>query len=666
VEGRAQQGRRLSTDARAWRAAGIEALRRGKPAQALRAFERSLALGGDAGLLAVLSARARAEQGDRDRALAELSELGRTSHTEARVEAARELAFLGSVPEAWSIAASVLAESPDHRAALEVSIDVSKIGWVHEAAGALSRMIEVARGDASLHLRAAAFHEANADHDRALHHAAAALAADPRLLDAWILRARCAAAADRRDDALAAAARAETLASDRSSRLREIALIRLAAGDPAGAERTLRLARERAPRDLDTIAWLAELALHRAALDDAERLANEVLVLSPDHPRARSVLGGARVLRGDPAGAIPELERAADADDAIAQHWLGEALRRAGRYDDAVKALDLAVVRSSGYAVTAHGNRLLTLIESDPSAEGPIDPDAYAELVTALTPLAGPPSEAALAGNAPAVGAHLRAAIDALGGNRTDLPTRLEGGELVSVPVRPSSRTASRLQQEKLRSRPVDEVLDGFDALLATYGDLPTIHCHRGEVLLWLGRNVDAARCFERALSIAKTTRWAWIGLGASALMARDLDAATRAFDDALVHAAPAGRTIHVYRGELAFLRGDLRTARADLERALEINPERLSASLLLGLTVSAAGRAEAGRERIERARRAAPGLFWDVARSSSVRSPEADARAALALMRGNRSAGLVTYFTSEGRLRFVPTVRPEALDERS
>jgi len=81
-------------------------------------------------------------------------------------------------------------------------------------------------------------------------------------------------------------------------------------------------------------------------------------------------------------------------------------------------------------------------------------------------------------------------------------------------------------------------------------------------------------------------------------MMANDLDAAEQAFADALIHAPPVGRTIHVYRGELALLRGLFPEARRDLERSLEINPERLSASLLLGLTLSASGEVGLGHAR--------------------------------------------------------------------
>lgn len=598
----------MSADADAWLAAGLEAMRRGRASQAVRAFDRAAAAGGDRHRIRVLKGRA--------------------------------LLAAGATLEAAVVAEEILADAPDDPAALAILSTAHSVGWVREAVDALRLLVARPEARADVWLAAARMFEWFSEPELALAHADGALRVDPNLLGAWLIRARRGA-----EDALE---RCESLADPR--RLPEVAEAALIAGDIERAERIYaRIG------DDDSRAWLAELALWRGDLERAEALANG------NSCRAHSVRGGAAVLRGDFAAALEHLDRALaqNREDSTARHWRAEALRRMGRLPEALEEIDLAVAHSERYFVTGEATRLLAAFQQlAHEAVASLSPEVYAELVEALAPLAGEADREMLAGSQTAVARYLESAIAALGGNRSNLPTRVEHGRLVPIPVRRNARAASRRLQESIRAHDVDEVLAGFDALIAEYGERPTIHCHRGELQLWLGRWDDAERSFTRALAIDHKTRWAWIGLAAARLGAGDLTGAGRAFRDGAAAAYPPGRTTYVYRGELAFLRGDLDAAVEDLGRSLRMNPERLSAELLLARVESARGDRESCAARVARAAETAPALFRDVAAAGAGSDPDERARVALAMMRGNRSSSFVTYFTAAGKLRFVPPPR--------
>jgi tetratricopeptide (TPR) repeat protein len=590
----------MNADAAAWIAAGNEALRLGRPRQLLRAFERAIDAGGD-------------------------------DEESIRITRMR---------------------------ALEIMASATRVGWFHEAIAAFEALIELTNGAPAVHLAAARVYESLRENALAIEHARHSPS-----LDAHLIRARAGA----RD----AIAQAEALAP--RERLHEVAHAALGIGLFDDAERIFAAVGDDAAR--------AELALWRGDPDRAETLARSEVARcalrvggasakDDNEPATRNaqplfganahaVLGGIRVMRGAYDDALPHLDRALAMrnEDSTARHWRAEALRRMERLDEAVEEIDLAIAHAPRYLITGQATRLLCSLAMHRDEERQLPADAYAELVEGLAPLAGEPSAAVRSGLGAAVEAFLESAIAALAGNRSHLPTCIENGALVAIPVRLNSRMAARYHQESIRAHPVETVLAGFDALITEYGELPTIHCHRGELQLWLGAWNGAQRSFARALEIDRSTRWAWIGLGASHIGAGALDAAARAYDDAVIYAPPPGRTIHVYRGELSFLRGDRDAAARDLERALYMNPERLSAQLLLARVDHARGNRDACRTRVARAREAAPALFHDLAGE-----PDDVARTVLQMMRGNRSSNFVTYFTADGRMRFVPPPRIDAV----
>jgi predicted Zn-dependent protease len=89
------------------------------------------------------------------------------------------------------------------------------------------------------------------------------------------------------------------------------------------------------------------LADHDQQLPRAESLIRSALAQMPDNPAVLDSLGWVRLRRGDPAGALPSLQRAYDIshDAQIAAHW-GRALWAAGRQEAARKVWAEALARN--------------------------------------------------------------------------------------------------------------------------------------------------------------------------------------------------------------------------------------------------------------------------------------------------------------------------------
>jgi tetratricopeptide (TPR) repeat protein len=95
----------------------------------------------------------------------------------------------------------------------------------------------------------------------------------------------------------------------------------------------------------------AMLALDAGRPQEAERIAAELLKAQPHHPRGLFVLGCALVMQGRAADAIATLEAAARGrHDAEIETMLAIALRQAGRDEDALRRLKLAIKRRPPYA----------------------------------------------------------------------------------------------------------------------------------------------------------------------------------------------------------------------------------------------------------------------------------------------------------------------------
>jgi tetratricopeptide (TPR) repeat protein len=95
----------------------------------------------------------------------------------------------------------------------------------------------------------------------------------------------------------------------------------------------------------------ALIALDSGRVQEAERIAGEVLKVQPRQPRALYVLGCARIMQDRAADAIAPLEAAVHGrHDAEIETMLAIALRQAGRQEDALRRLKLAVKRRPPYA----------------------------------------------------------------------------------------------------------------------------------------------------------------------------------------------------------------------------------------------------------------------------------------------------------------------------
>jgi tetratricopeptide (TPR) repeat protein len=215
--------------------------------------------------------------------------------------------------------------------------------------------------------------------------------------------------------------------------------------------------------------------------------------------------------------------------------------------------------------------------------------------------------------------------------------------------------------------------------------------CHRGELHLWLGNWAQARADLEAAIERVTGTRWAYMGLSTLDLLAgepeRALEINARGVE---VMRNSEGPAIHAFRGEALRLLGQLDRAIPELERAALAHPARASTILNLALAYAADGREQQARALWQRlAHEQACGLISDAARELSEARPLArqasllepkpissfmQARQivgdrdwqptlevivavldrSLQMMGGNRSSGLLTYWTSDGRLRFV------------
>lgn len=93
------------------------------------------------------------------------------------------------------------------------------------------------------------------------------------------------------------------------------------------------------------------LALDGGRSQEAERIAQEVLKAQPHQPRALYVLGSALIMQGRAAEAIAPLEAAVRGrHDGEIETMLAIALRQAGRQEDAVNRLKLAIKRRPPHA----------------------------------------------------------------------------------------------------------------------------------------------------------------------------------------------------------------------------------------------------------------------------------------------------------------------------
>jgi len=391
--------------------------------------------------------------------------------------------------------------------------------------------------------------------------------------------------------------------------------------------------------------WEARLALWRLdRTEPGDKAHNDVVVTA-----------GRAVADGDPTTAIATLA-AGDDLSAEAHVWYSEACFRVGRYAEGVTRAHRAQQGSSQYALAAACLRLLCTGASSPSpAVLATAPPGFEEILPSIRSVIG---IEAMESYGPETSCEtvLLQTLERLGGNRTTHPIRRnDRGELEAFELVTPIRNRCRQIQMRLRTRGMDAALDAFDALEDSCGPAPVLHTYRGELLVWQGQLGRAEREFRRALTLDRRTKWAWIGLGACALLAGDLGRAFQTWNEGLEHTTP-GPTLYVYRGEAHRRAGQLEAARSDLAQALATSPKRVSTKINLALLASALGNTAPAETLVGALPKLAPG-FLEGPRPGAETPTEAVARL-LGDMRGNRSSAMPCWFDAAGAVRHLKPER--------
>lgn len=265
-----------------------------------------------------------------------------------------------------------------------------------------------------------------------------------------------------------------------------------------------------------------------------------------------------------------------------------------------------------------------------------------------------------------------REALRTFHGNRGARPTRSLSPEPVSsagllhdVPTPPTdimhmSRNSAANALKKIRSRPVSEVHAQFAKLQQKYPESPHPYCYWGELLLWEGRFEEAHQAFS-ANRGAQIARWGYVGRAAVEVHRGDFDRALWEFAELTTRYEPVrGATTHVYMGELHRIRGEYAKGLVELAIAIGAKEARLGARANRLLCWLGIGETEQATAEFERLCDRWPAPFWHGAnavgadwerRSEAIQEITLEA---LAMMRGNRSSHLHTFFDESGTMRFI------------
>lgn len=337
--------------------------------------------------------------------------------------------------------------------------------------------------------------------------------------------------------------------------------------------------------------WRVRFALWRNQTKTARGLLDSL----PPRDEVRCLAAVADVLDGRYEQAETELRKLLDGDARDeANLWLATTLRHLGRFDEAQRRIDVVRARSDVFRFAAllerdligelqrqeiAGRRYPAWLQriTRPFGWLPVKPRRVAELEYAdvLYPLGLRPQESVIDA--------LAGLLERLAGNHSDSPTLLQDGRLRPLRVDQGPRHLGASAQAVLWTRGIGGALELFQRLAEGCGGHPLFRIYQGELELWAGNYAAAEGIFRAALERERTTRWAWIGFGASRMLQGDLEGAQSAWSRGLKLVHP-GPTLFVYRGECFRRQGKTAAARADLETALQQKPQRLSARINLAL----------------------------------------------------------------------------------
>ncbi|OAR23251.1 hypothetical protein A8W25_27520 [Streptomyces sp. ERV7] len=335
------------------------------------------------------------------------------------------------------------------------------------------------------------------------------------------------------------------------------ALIRL--GRAEEAARPLRQCLNLVPDSLDVRRRLTELLVDQDQLDEADRLVLEGLRIHGEDPRLLMTQGHIAVLRGDHEKALTPLETAArrldeaaegeaqDDDTVVEVHlWLGEALRGAGRNDEARRHLERVLVLrpdsgwllgTMGQVLRATGDRDAEKTLRDATATADSPSFAHAELGELLREegrltesrevltrgIDRWPADAWLRGNLGATEYLLKDYDAALACFDEAL---FRNGAYAWAWV---LKGAVLMDTDEL-----DRAVGAFDAALELEPSNGWPWILRGWILEMVGRREDAARSFQQAAE-SEADAWALIGLADLRLQEGDPEEARRLFDKVLL-----------------------------------------------------------------------------------------------------------------------------------
>lgn len=575
-------------------------------------------------------------------------------------------------------AACELGPKVAHRAR-QIAIGMTgALGWEQDLRAWLEQAIAAEPAHASWHAQAVRLYVRARWWARALDHAERALALQPDNPALWMERAGLHAALDQREAAASAIehALAQIADDERTTYLREGGRVAIEAGAFELARRCFDEALARAPNQPDLHVRLGELASWAGDVVGARAEAERALALQPDYPGALRLLGGLAVLTGawDEARGLLERAIAGDPTDYQAHVWMAELYLRTQAWAQAHAQLHHASMNSGGFLFVAWLLRFLVVEYERAVPPMDIGPNRTEEFDAVLRELVPGQAEHALAvRSGEALTAAIEAAFVALRGNRSIHATHVVEGRLERLHARSGCRFASRWALQLLRVASPSECLAELDAVVAAYPGSALPVCHRGELQLWLGDWAAARRDLEQAIELVTGTRWAYMGLSTIDLVEGEYERALdiNAQGVRVMHDSE-GPAIYVFRGEAKRKLGRLDEALVELERSVAWHPARASATVNLALTQAALGRFDDMRVLWQRlVFEQAEGLMSDAAHELGVAivgdgewEPDLDTKVrvlehALRMMGGNRSSGLLTYWTNAGgshgrRLRFV------------
>ncbi len=336
------------------------------------------------------------------------------------------------------------------------------------------------------------------------------------------------------------------------------------------------------------------LALHKSGrLAEAERRYRLILRTHPGHPDALRLLGMLEVQRGnfDDARNLLARARGIDPDSAAAHGHLGDVLKSARRFDEALASYDQALAMAPDAAMlndrgitlielgrveealqsfdralaedarfaAAHFNRALALASSGRNADALAGYDAV---------LVCQPDSVAALNNRGSVLAAMDRVDDAIASWDRVLALRPDFSEARA------NRAAALLAVARSGRLSPEDALAAVDRVLAEQPRLAEAHANRGSILMELGRYAAALDEYDEALTLKPDLIGAHGNRSALLSMLARHDEALASFERALA-IDPRNAEMHAGRGAaLTALRRHEEAGRA-FAQALAIDPDR-------------------------------------------------------------------------------------------